>query len=156
MFIKEVFCSNVTFRFEYKNWQKYQTTILHTYSTSTFNFILPKVNTDYMRQAQVLNIDNYGLKPYWGHIIINRLFFILLRSASNHNSPTDTYVTLVTSRWCTSSRQFSVFYFHPEDGRRKINKRRKPRASTLCTPFFEMLKWLLYMSLCHVMFYDVK
>ena len=23
-----------------------------------FNFILPKVNTDYIRQAQVLNIDN--------------------------------------------------------------------------------------------------
>jgi len=23
-----------------------------------FNFLLPKVNTDYIRQAQVLNIDN--------------------------------------------------------------------------------------------------
>jgi len=31
------------------------------YKTDTyfnFNFILPKVNTDYIRQAQVLNIDN--------------------------------------------------------------------------------------------------
>ena len=27
-------------------------------STVNFNFILPKVNTDYKRQAQVLNIDN--------------------------------------------------------------------------------------------------
>ena len=26
-----------------------------------FNFILPKVNTDYMRQAQVLNIDKLRL-----------------------------------------------------------------------------------------------
>jgi len=26
-----------------------------------FNFILPKVNTDYIRQAQVLNIDNLRL-----------------------------------------------------------------------------------------------
>ena len=29
-----------------------------------FNFILPKVNTDYMRQAQVLNIDNLKLIIY--------------------------------------------------------------------------------------------
>ena len=26
--------------------------------TFNFNFMLPKVNTDYIRQAQVLNIDN--------------------------------------------------------------------------------------------------
>ena len=29
-----------------------------------FNFILPKVNTDYIRQAQVLNIDNLRLIIY--------------------------------------------------------------------------------------------
>ena len=29
-----------------------------------FNFILPKVNTDYIRQAQVMNIDNLRLKIY--------------------------------------------------------------------------------------------
>jgi len=29
-----------------------------------FNFILPKVNTDYIRQAQVLNIDNLRLITY--------------------------------------------------------------------------------------------
>ena len=29
-----------------------------------FNFILPKVNTDYIRQAQVLNIDSLRLIIY--------------------------------------------------------------------------------------------
>jgi len=29
-----------------------------------FNFILPKVNADYIRQAQVLNIDNLRLIIY--------------------------------------------------------------------------------------------
>jgi len=32
--------------------------------TQHFNFILPKVNTDYIRQAQVLNIDNLRLIVY--------------------------------------------------------------------------------------------
>ena len=32
--------------------------IFTTENLSNFNFILPKVNTDYIRQAQVLNIDN--------------------------------------------------------------------------------------------------
>jgi len=31
------------------------------YLDINFNFILPKVNTDYMRQAQVLNIDKLRL-----------------------------------------------------------------------------------------------
>ena len=31
------------------------------YALFNFNFILPKVNTDYMRQAQVLNIDKLRL-----------------------------------------------------------------------------------------------
>ena len=31
------------------------------YFNFNFNFILPKVNTDYMRQAQVLNIDKLRL-----------------------------------------------------------------------------------------------
>ena len=30
-------------------------------NTKIFNLILPKVNTDYIRQAQVLNIDNLRL-----------------------------------------------------------------------------------------------
>ena len=29
----------------------------HYFFNFNFNFILPKVNTDYIRQAQVLNID---------------------------------------------------------------------------------------------------
>jgi len=35
--------------------------ILYWHNVTYFNFILPKVNTDYIRQAQVLNIDNLRL-----------------------------------------------------------------------------------------------
>ena len=39
-------------------------TIIVTRKDFNFNFILPKVNTDYIRQAQVLNIDNLRLITY--------------------------------------------------------------------------------------------
>jgi len=48
----------------YQFWDYIITILLKTYLTLTknnnfnFNFILPKVNTDYIRQSQVLNIDN--------------------------------------------------------------------------------------------------
>jgi len=34
-----------------------------------FNFILPKVNTDYLRHAQVMNIDNLRLKNVFMKIL---------------------------------------------------------------------------------------
>ena len=41
-----------------KKYNKYKLEIFN------FNVILPKVNTDYIRQAQVLNIDNLRLTIY--------------------------------------------------------------------------------------------
>jgi len=39
-----------------------RSSILHYFNFNfKFNFILPKVNTDYMRQSQVLNIDKLRL-----------------------------------------------------------------------------------------------
>ena len=38
-----------------------KTTDVDIFINFNFNFILPKVNTDYMRQAQVLNIDKLRL-----------------------------------------------------------------------------------------------
>ena len=58
------------------------------YKTDTyfnFNFILPKVNTDYIRQAQVLNIDNL-LLIITGSLILIFLFFRLSNKYCNKPS----------------------------------------------------------------------
>ena len=45
----------------------------HSIINFNFNFILPNINTDYIRQAQVLNIDNLRLIIYLRNFNENKI-----------------------------------------------------------------------------------